>query len=508
MRQERRTFLQTVGAAGIGSLALGGNASAQSDDVEVITLENVGAESPSSEFAPDDGFADLGWLTEGPLAVVRVTSLDSDGEGSFKWATQADDDELGIEDVGRRIIVFEVGGVIDLGGEDRWTRITNEKTYVAGQTAPSPGITLIRGGINVSADDCVIQHIRVCGGHAGHEGDANWHPDSRTDDDSENIVWDHCTSVWGLEQTLSVGYDTVDTTFTNNLIAEGLNEIAHRDPPRGYGTLVGDRAENVTLAGNVWAHNRSRNPRLKNDSQSAVVNNVLYNYDWGPTLDDSTVATIEGNAFLRPVSDNPAVRGDGQVHVADNYTDGDVSLYDGDLQHHDDRLLWPESLDALPSSDVLEHNLANVGARPAERIAVEERILQDVAEGTGDWVDHEAEGGGYPDFEGTTREIDSLEGDISDWLSQHTRAVELGEDPPGEGPGTEPPAIDGTQTADTTGDGLHNDFTGSGSTTTTDVNVFFENVDNPDVTNYPQYYDFDGNGQVSVTDVVELFEHL
>ncbi|WP_338007528.1 glycoside hydrolase 5 family protein [Natronoglomus mannanivorans] len=76
------------------------------------------------------------------------------------------------------------------------------------------------------------------------------------------------------------------------------------------------------------------------------------------------------------------------------------------------------------------------------------------------------------------------------------------------GSGDEPPAIDGTVPQDTTGDGLSNDFTGSGSTTTTDVNVFFENVDNPDVADYPQYYDFDGNGQVSVTDVVELFESI
>ncbi|WP_207591317.1 glycoside hydrolase family 2 TIM barrel-domain containing protein [Halomontanus rarus] len=76
------------------------------------------------------------------------------------------------------------------------------------------------------------------------------------------------------------------------------------------------------------------------------------------------------------------------------------------------------------------------------------------------------------------------------------------------GSGDEPPAIDGTVPQDTTGDGLSNDFDGSGSTTTTDVNVFFENVDNPDVADYPEYYDFDGNGQVSVTDVVELFDSL
>ncbi|MCU4972716.1 cellulase family glycosylhydrolase [Halobacteria archaeon AArc-m2/3/4] len=71
-----------------------------------------------------------------------------------------------------------------------------------------------------------------------------------------------------------------------------------------------------------------------------------------------------------------------------------------------------------------------------------------------------------------------------------------------------PPEIDGIRPADTTGDGLYNDFTDSGSTTTTDVNVFFEHVDDPAVTEYPQYYDFDGNGEVSVTDVIELFESI
>ncbi|MCU4972728.1 glycoside hydrolase family 5 protein [Halobacteria archaeon AArc-m2/3/4] len=77
-----------------------------------------------------------------------------------------------------------------------------------------------------------------------------------------------------------------------------------------------------------------------------------------------------------------------------------------------------------------------------------------------------------------------------------------------EGEPEGPPEIDGIQPADTTGDGLYNDFTGSGSTTTTDVNVFFEHVDDPAVADYPQYYDFDGNGQVSVTDVVDLFESI
>ncbi len=71
-----------------------------------------------------------------------------------------------------------------------------------------------------------------------------------------------------------------------------------------------------------------------------------------------------------------------------------------------------------------------------------------------------------------------------------------------------PPEIDGSEPADTTGDGLYDDLDGSGSTTTTDVTVFFEHVDESVVADYPEYYDFDGNGQVTVTDVVDLFESL
>ncbi|MCU4972729.1 fibronectin type III domain-containing protein [Halobacteria archaeon AArc-m2/3/4] len=71
-----------------------------------------------------------------------------------------------------------------------------------------------------------------------------------------------------------------------------------------------------------------------------------------------------------------------------------------------------------------------------------------------------------------------------------------------------PPNLEEYTPQDTTGDGLYDDVTGSGQTTTTDVTVFFEHVDEPAVTEYPQYYDFDGNGRVSVTDVVALFESI
>ena len=55
-------------------------------------------------------------------AIVRVTNLNADGPGSFKAA---------IERKGRRIVVFEVGGVIDL--ERSTLDITEPYLTIAGQ---------------------------------------------------------------------------------------------------------------------------------------------------------------------------------------------------------------------------------------------------------------------------------------------------------------------------------------------------------------------------------------
>ncbi|CAN5718913.1 hypothetical protein BH23PLA1_BH23PLA1_34970 [soil metagenome] len=77
--------------------------------------------------------------------VIKVTNLEASGPGSLAEALQAE---------GPRIVVFEVGGVINLGG--RSLRIQNPFVTVAGQTAPSPGISVIRGGIGITTHDVVL----------------------------------------------------------------------------------------------------------------------------------------------------------------------------------------------------------------------------------------------------------------------------------------------------------------------------------------------------------------
>src|SRR3546814_14564205 len=82
--------------------------------------------------------------------IIRVTTLAPDGPGSFKAAAEAK---------GPRIIVFEVGGVIDMGRKT--LTITEPFLTIAGQTAPGPGLTLIRPGIDVTTHAVVLRPLRI-----------------------------------------------------------------------------------------------------------------------------------------------------------------------------------------------------------------------------------------------------------------------------------------------------------------------------------------------------------
>src|SRR5436309_1109998 len=112
----------------------------------------------------------LGASTIGGLegTLIRVTALAADGPGSLRQA---------LEDPRPRLVVFDVGGVIDLQGHSLDVR--NPWLTVAGQTAPDPGITLIRGSLSVETHDVLIQHIAVRPGDGGPKSSyENWSPDA------------------------------------------------------------------------------------------------------------------------------------------------------------------------------------------------------------------------------------------------------------------------------------------------------------------------------------------
>ncbi|RKD89200.1 pectate lyase [Halopiger aswanensis] len=398
--------------AGDGDSAVGSTAQFATPSRSNGSGGDGGPES-KSHFDPDDGFATAAeWLDdETPVVTVREPT-----RRQLQSALHVD---------GPRLVVFETSGTIDLGA--RTLEIPNDECYVAGQTAPSPGITLIRGGLYVEGDDCVVQHIRVRPGDA--DQDVGWEPDAlHTGDDTENNVIDHCTATWGIDENLSVGYDTTDTTLSNCLIAEPLDDATHPKGPHGYGTLVGDGAENVAILGSVYAYNVDRNPRLKEGTQTVLVNNLIHHYKDGVWMDPDTNASIEGNVFEQPQSDQPNVFGDGEAFVDDNipYWDADREMVGDGITELEERPLWPDGIEAMPAAKTRWHNLANVGARPADRTEHDWRLIKDVWTGDGERIDSQEEVGGYPDLPENTHDLRVPESGTRAWLRSWTRRVEAG----------------------------------------------------------------------------------
>ncbi|UCD50310.1 MAG: DUF1593 domain-containing protein [Phycisphaerales bacterium] len=363
--------------------------------------------------------------------LIRVTSLEADGPGSFAEAVHAK---------GARTVVFELGGVIDLGGEV--IRISEPYLTVAGQTAPSPGITFVRSGLRIRTHDVVLRHVRVRPGEAGRAKKSGWEVDgiATYGADAYNIIVDHCSCTWATDENLSAGgprFEGEDIeqwrrntsrniTFSHCIIAEGLNDSTHTKGQHSKGSLIHDNCTNVAIVGNLYAHNANRNPYFKGGAMGVAVNNYIYDpqnraihyglspKEWGDHPHGTGRLTVEGNVLQHGPSTREDVAlfrhqagGPCEVFLADNLAfdgagdpvdvlDVEAKARPDEFRRVSDKPLWPEGLEALPARDVKRHVLANAGARPWDRDAVDRRIVRQAREGTGRIIDSEQQVGGYP----------------------------------------------------------------------------------------------------------------
>lgn len=360
--------------------------------------------------------------------ILRVTNLDADGPGSFKAAVEAK---------GPRIIVFEVGGTIDM----RMTTLDITEPYltIAGQTAPSPGITFIRGGFDVKTHDVVIRHIRVRPGSDGQAKRSGWEPDALSTVGARNVIVDHCTMTWATDENLSASgprfqgatpqewrrNTSHNITFSYNLLAEGLANSTHPKGEHSKGSLIHDNATGILIYRNVYAHNVERSPLLKGGVHAAVVNNLIYNpgkramhynlmaLEWAGQDYQTGELSAVGNV-MRGGPDTDAglpflmLGGDGDLRyhgrdniVVDKFGEalpqfGRYGVTRARLIESKQPVIWPRGLEARPAADLETHLLANAGARPWDRDADDIRVLFFVAEGRGEIIDDERQVSEYP----------------------------------------------------------------------------------------------------------------
>lgn len=353
--------------------------------------------------------------------VLVVTNLNDDGPGSFRWAC---------EQGGARIIVFNVCGIINLK-----TPIILRAPYVtiAGQTAPGDGVCIAGESFQVNTHDVIVRHMRFRRG--------NTHVWNREDsfggNPVGNIMIDHCSCEWGLDENISFYrhmFDmgdgkpmrkepTVNVTIQNTISAKALDTYNH-----AFGSTIG--GENTTFMRNLWADNTGRNPSIGWGGVFNFVNNIVYNWVHR-TADGGEFSTMSNfiNNYYKPgpltPKDSPIgyriVKAEsrsknlfpyqqfGRVYAIGNIMEGNEAVtkdnWDGGIQIADKDLKGegdvPEDVLALmksnepfpmahmtiiPSEKTFDYVLENVGATLPIRDIVDQRIIEEVRTGKAYYV--------------------------------------------------------------------------------------------------------------------------
>jgi len=341
--------------------------------------------------------------------VIVVTSLEDDGPGTFREAC---------EQGGARFIVFNVAGIIKLKSP---VIIRAPYVTIAGQTAPGDGICIAGESVWINTHDVVIRYMRFRRG----ETNVGRRDDSIGGNPIGNIMIDHVSASWGLDENMSMYrhmYDqgdgskeqklgTVNITIQNSIFSEALDTYNH-----AFGSTLG--GENCTFMRNLWADNAGRNPSIGWNGIFNFANNVVFNWnhrsidggDWrasyniinnyfkpGPvTPKDNPV----GHRILKPESGRSKLdhKEYGRAYVTGNIMEGNDKVtannWDGGVQVESlpntgeytdliraEKPLPMPAITILPTKEAYSYVLDNAGATLPKRDPVDARIVQQVRTG-------------------------------------------------------------------------------------------------------------------------------
>lgn len=232
--------------------------------------------------------------------IYHVTNLNDSGTGSFREAVKS----------GKRIIVFDVAGVIALKSD---LKIADNIT-ILGQTAPSPGITLRYYTVQPGSNN-IIRFIRI---RRGQEKNINDGADASWQRNKTGIIFDHCSFSWSIDEVASF-YDNNNFTMQWCTVAESLTNPGHSKGAHGYGGIWGGKL--ASFHHNFVAHLMNRGPRFNGARYgwTGYTSNKEYStYKWQNTVQAENVDfrncvmyNAQGTCYGGP--------GGGQINIVNNY---------------------------------------------------------------------------------------------------------------------------------------------------------------------------------------------
>ena len=232
--------------------------------------------------------------------IYHVTNLNDSGTGSFRDAAKS----------GKRIIVFDVAGVIALKSDLKFA----DNITILGQTAPSPGITLRYYTVQPGSNN-IIRFIRI---RRGQEKNINDGADASWQRNKTGIIFDHCSFSWSIDEVASF-YDNNNFTMQWCTVAESLTNPGHSKGAHGYGGIWGGKL--ASFHHNFVAHLMNRGPRFNGARYgwTGYTNNKEYStYKWQNTVQAENVDfrncvmyNAQGTCYGGP--------GGGQINIVNNY---------------------------------------------------------------------------------------------------------------------------------------------------------------------------------------------
>jgi hypothetical protein len=336
-----------------------------------------------------------------------TTTEDVTTTGSLRYA---------LNQTGPRIILFKVSGTIQLKSA---LSVSNGNVTIAGQTAPGDGICLRDYPVTVDADNVIIRFIRF---RLGDE--SNVEADALGGRFRKNIIIDHCSMSWSVDECVSF-YQNENFTLQWCLLSESLRNSVHDKGPHGYGGIWGGK--NASFHHNLLAHHDSRNPRLGESGGDIFAltdlvdlrNNVIYNWQGNSCYGGEAMNANIVNCYYKPgpattkieriiaIDKNvdpitPIYNVWGKFYISGNYMSGSVRAtndnwtYGVYSQFHSKYGVVPEAeklamrlSSPLNSNGVTTHTAQKAYEKVLEyagaslhRDTIDKRIIHDVTTGT------------------------------------------------------------------------------------------------------------------------------